>query len=343
MYVSPDEIRKNDQEKEMYDKIKNIIYKMHGITDSTKFDENGSLMEGPSGFNGLKLFLQKNLTEAEQGEIKNIVNYDLYVNKIVLEKINEFEDKNTQYNQSEFEKAVLQEIRVMLKDIKKYTQIHKLDDYDKLKFALSGKNVMKYHFYASCGNAADAFAYVNSVLPPEQQIPSDRLLFLSSTQWNYLHDGMRGHTIPCIKMQDGNWYAVDPQKQPTKSGVEFITSELKPGNKIYHILKNHTGVPYMITKVTSPDNYYEIAKNEKFWDELGKVSPDKAKVFLQSIISEVNPSEMEKYLDKLEQIGYLTEADKRTLLFNLADVKVKNKQKQEKTIVSPTHHNHIER
>jgi len=338
MYVSSDEIRENDQE--MYDKIKNIIYKMHGITDSTKFGKNGTLIEGPSGFNGLKLSLQKTLTEAEQEQIKNIVNYDLYVNKIVLEKINEFEDKNTQYNQSQFEKAVLKEIRFMLRDIKKYIQTHKLDNYDTLKFALSGKNVMKYHFYASCGNAADAFAYINSVLPSEQQIPLDRLLFLNSTQWNYLHDGMRGHTIPCIKMQDGNWYAVDPQKQPTKSGIEFITYELKPGNKIYHILKNHTGVPYMITKIISPDDYYEIAKGGRFLNELGKVSPDKAKVFLQSILSEVNPDEFKKYLDKLEQIGYLTESDKKALLFNLADIKIKNKQNQEETMVLPTRHNH---
>lgn len=331
MYKDSNAVRENNHE--MYDKVKNIIYKLHGITDETRFTERGNLIEGPLGFNGLVLALYKNLTLEEQNKIQTGANLGLYAGKIILEQINKFEKDKKQHVHGEFLDAVVKEIRVMLQDTKTYKQTHSLDDYDLLKFALSGKSVMKYHFYASCGNAASAFAYVNSTLPPTEQIPSDRIMFLSSTQWNFLHDGMSGHTIPCIKMDDGNWYAVDPQKQPNKSGIEFITSEIKPGNKIYHILGSHTGIPYMITELTSPDDYYEIVKDGGFWDNLGKVAPDKAKVFLKSIMKEVNPDEMKSYLDKMVQTGYFTENDRKELLFALSAININTSVQSEQSIL----------
>ena len=338
MYINSDDVRKNNPE--LYDKIKNIIYKLHGIIDETKFSENGNLIGSSRGWNGLVWFLYKNLTKDEQNTIETNGNLSLYVGKIILEQINKFEASKQAHDQNEFANAVLQEIRIMLADIKKYTQTHTLDDYDSLKFALSGKCVMKYHFYASCGNAASAFAYVNSTLPPTEQIPSDRILFLSSTQWNFLHDGMHGHTIPCIKMDDGNWYAVDPQKQPNKSGIEFITSEIKPGNKIYHILNSNSGTPHMITKLTTAQDYYEIVRYGGFWDELGKVAPDKAKVFLKSIMKEVNPDEMKAYIEKMFKTGYFTEQDKKELLFNLSRININDDiQKHQNIVYTPDREN----
>lgn len=291
------------------------------------------LHDEENGFNGLANNIQQQLSKEELNLLKTREQL-LYVHNLVLEKINEWENKKRKYNRSEFENDVLKEIKVMLSDVKKYSETHSLDNFDSLKFALSGENIMKYHFYCSCGNAASAFAYVNSILPEKEQIPSDKLMFLTSTHWQHLSDGMTGHTIPCIKMNDGNLYACDPQIKPTKSGIEFIVSEIKEENAIHHILKGCGPEPYIITRIISPQEYAEKYNVfEAFIKECGIVLPNKAKNFLKEIMKEINSDDMKIYIDKLVQQGYLTENDKKNLLLYLGKTRINNKQNQ-KTQVS---------
>lgn len=49
---------------------------------------------------------------------------------------------------------------------------------------------------------------------------------------------MEGHTLPCVKMSDGKYHALDPQVKITKSNpnVPFIQGEIREGNIIHHIL-----------------------------------------------------------------------------------------------------------
>ena len=289
-----------------------------------------------TGFRGLVHSLEKKLAPDEQDKYKkgqSNISFRTHCNKIVINKINEFEtnEKNGKpYNRDDFENSVLNEIRILLQDPEKYMVEHTLDDFDDLKFALSGKNIMKYRFYCSCGNAATAFAYVNSTLPDNEKIPYENLMFITTTHWRNLDNGMSGHTIPCVKMADGNFYAVDPQRY-INGKVDFIISELKVGNKIYHLLKSEemAGQPYMITGFTSPDEYGEKYSNfKRFLQEASMVSSGKGKVFLESIVADVNQEEMREILKKYEDNGYLTSDERKQILFKLGKHQMGVKDKQ---------------
>ena len=96
----------------------------------------------------------------------------------------------------------------------------------------------------------------------------------------------------------------------------------------------------MITKLTTAQDYYEIVRYGGFWDELGKVAPDKAKVFLKSIMKEVNPDEMKAYIEKMFKTGYFTEQDKKELLFNLSRININDDiQKHQNIVYTPDREN----
>ena len=308
MYKSADELRKNNSD--IYAAIVRVFDKLHNHE---------------TGFMGLEHSLMKKLSPDERKKYKQEndtnIHFRLYKNRIIIGKINEFEKSGTKYNQEDFENAVLQELRVFAQNPKKYMDGHGLDDYDKVKFALTGEQIMKFRFYCSCGNAAAAFAYVNSTLPKEEQIPLDKLMFINSTHWKHLADGMSGHTIPCVKMADGNFYAMDPQKYHREEGVEIILSQVAVGNKICHLLKSQDMVnnqPYMITRITSPDEYSKKYRDfDKFIADCSIVPENAGKQFLESILSDVPSNEMKTYLKELEDIKYLSKQDRKTLLLKL--------------------------
>ena len=122
-------------------------------------------------------------------------------------------------------------------------------------FRLSGKDVMDSHLYVSCGQAAKAFCYVNSQLPKEEQL---NLKVLFSTDIEHLIDAKEGHTLPCVKLSDGKWHAIEPQIQPEKNkqpGFQFVCDDVKVGGEIWHQLESikEKGRPYLITKIVTPE------------------------------------------------------------------------------------------
>ena len=259
--------------------VKNIVTRLH---------------DPQTGFNGLRHSVMSRLSPSEKEQLKNIKQANLYINNIILEKINQFE-VSEQYNKDDFENAVLSEIRTVLQDVKAYSAKHKLDNLDNMKFALDGKTINKYRFYASCGNAAIAFAYENSTM--DNGIPESDIMFLNSTRWDHLIDGLSGHTVPYIKLSDGKCYVFDPQINPrNNSELGFIVSDIKIGDTIYHLLPGMRGVPYMVTYVQTPDEYRRKCSDFNYF--LSNVSiniSNFGKKFLERIAPKIPASERAKY------------------------------------------------
>ena len=70
----------------------------------------------------------------------------------------------------------------------------------------------------------------------------------------------------------------------------------------------------MITKFTTPQEYQKLSNSrDDFLDNLGKVSPDKAKTFLRKIIPEVDLDDMKKYLSKMVKQNYLNQSQQKNL------------------------------
>ena len=136
---------------------------------------------------------------------------------------------------------------------------------DEIKFRLSGQDVMDNHLYVSCGQAAKAFCYVNSQLPKDEQL---NLKVLFSTDIEHLIDAKEGHTLPCVKLSDGKWHAIEPQIKPNKEypGFNFVCDDVKAGGEIWHLLESikKKGRPYLITKIVTPqeqlDTYSDFGK-----------------------------------------------------------------------------------
>ena len=147
-----------------------------------------------------------------------------------------------------------------------------LKNLDSYKFGLTGEEIHNYRFICSCGTAAEAFKYENSLLNNDEKLAD--IKFINSTRWDKFHDGMSGHTLPCIKLADGKYYAIDPQIPDNEP--KFILSKLEVGNNIYHLLPSMTGTPYMITNI-SDTNYRNW---EIFIEEASRVSSDRAIDFL---------------------------------------------------------------
>mgnify|MGYP003288703893 CR=1 FL=1 len=131
--------------------------------------------------------------------------------------------------------------------------------YTEHKFALTGESIMKNRLYVSCGNAAKAFYYVDQHLSDYIPGAQNGLLdtqIMFSTDPEHLIDGMSGHTLPCIKMSDGKYHALDPQIPVDKKNPQLplIQDEIVVGGQINHILPSiaEKGRPYKIMKIVSP-------------------------------------------------------------------------------------------
>ena len=133
----------------------------------------------------------------------------------------------------------------------------KANNRDEVKFKLTGKDIMNSRLYVSCGQAAKAFCYVNSQLSKDEQLD---LKVLFSTDIEHLVDAKEGHTLPCVKLSDGKWHAIEPQIQPEKDkqpGFQFVCDDVKVGGEIWHQLKSikEKGRPYQITKIVTPEEH----------------------------------------------------------------------------------------
>ncbi len=254
------------------------------MTDEQKIstiNEILSKLHNPlNGFMGLRNSIKQQLSPQEIDSITNIQDALLYIQLFIVKQIIHSEKSGTQYNQQEFEKNILKEIRQILANPKEYKKTHNLDEYDKLRFTLDGETIMKYRFYSGCGNAASAFKYVNSTL--NTPIPDKDIKFLHSTKWSNLSDGQIGHTVPCVRLSDGNWLMIEPQKHPKKGSFSKTINQddFQVGKPIYHILSHSQQTqPYMITNISS-ENFYDF---EKFLSTASRVSEKQAQEFISKI------------------------------------------------------------
>lgn len=141
--------------------------------------------------------------------------------------------------------------------------------FDEQIFRLSGKDVVENGLSRSCGHLAKAFCYINSQLPKDKQLD---VAIMISVRSDHLIDAMEGHTLPCVKMSDGKYHALDPQVKMTKANpnVPFVSGEIKEGNIIHHILPaivEEGNFPYKITKVLSWEEYEtKLSDFSKFLD-----------------------------------------------------------------------------
>lgn len=141
--------------------------------------------------------------------------------------------------------------------------------FDEQIFRLTGKDIVENGLSRSCGHAAKAFCYINSQLPKDERLD---VAIMISVRSDHLIDAMEGHTLPCVKMSDGKYHALDPQVKITKANpnVPFIQGEIREGNIIHHILPaiiEEGNYPYKITKLLSWEEYEtKLSDFSKFLD-----------------------------------------------------------------------------
>ena len=153
-------------------------------------------------------------------------------------------------------------------DKEKYPKLDAKSTENERIFAISGKDVYESGHQWSCGTVARTFWYINSEL---QKItnrsdlnPFEDVRIMLSVHPDHEIDGSYGHTLPCIKMPDGKWHAIEPNpntiknypQHPQYPRLPIILDEIKVGNKVHHILPG-MDVPYEITAFMSYQEYIE--------------------------------------------------------------------------------------
>ena len=159
-----------------------------------------------------------------------------------------------------------------------------IDDND-MNFMLTGEDVVEKYFVNSCGQYAKAFCYIHDKLVEKKEIEPLDLQIMVSTNINYLSTAQHGHTLPCVKMGDGKWYAIEPNQNtkenyptnPQYGELPLIFGEIKVGNKINHILKG-VDDPYKIMAIMPWKEYEEklsdfanFLKVSTEWDKNTKI------------------------------------------------------------------------
>ncbi len=114
--------------------------------------------------------------------------------------------------------------------LQKMMDVHKGSYNDKL-FAITGKEIHDAQHAVTCGHWAKAFAYENSLLPKDEQLDIKTMV---STHPDHLIDSLSNHTLPCVKMDDSSYYAIDPQVRDVD--LPMIQTPIKVGATIKHII-----------------------------------------------------------------------------------------------------------
>ena len=176
--------------------------------------------------------------------------------------------------------------------------------FDEQIFRLTGKDIVENGVSRSCGHAAKAFCYINSQLPKDRRLD---VAIMISVRSDHLIDAMECHTLPCVKMSDGKYHALDPQVKMTKSNpnVPFISGEIKKGNIIHHILPAivaEGNFPYKITKVLSWEEYEaKLSDFSKFLD-VASERKGKVKLICGTIKSVLLQRNFSKYENEFQQV-----------------------------------------
>ena len=173
----------------------------------------------------------------------------------------------------------------------------KSTDFERF-FAISGKDTYESGQQWSCGTEAKTFCYLNSILPKNEQL---EVKIMISTHPNHLIDSMANHTLPCVKMGDGKWYALEPTsvaenriRHPMYPDIPFIMDELKVGNKIHHIKKGMVekeNPPYEITAIMSWQEYEEKCSDFGTFLKYGSKRDKKTKTIvatIETVLQQIN-------------------------------------------------------
>lgn len=243
------------------------------------------LHNNKNGFRGLLNNVKKKLSKEENEKYKSNEDYNDILTVFILKNIKDFKSGKKEYNQQEFEQSVLNELKTMLsldeEQFKQYkkTQEPDLRNLDNMRFELTGDDIIKYRFFTSCANAADAFLAVNKTLP--EPIPEEDISILNSTKFDHLLNGKSGHVIPCVKMPDGTWFAVDPQKTANGHfGFTIPEKEFAAGNKVFHLVgQRHQ--PYMIKLIGDANSIFH--NHDDFLKQASRVPLGHAQMFIKQM------------------------------------------------------------
>ena len=127
-------------------------------------------------------------------------------------------------------------------------------------------------------------------MPQDEQL---EVKIMISTHPDHLIDSMANHTLPCVKMGDGKWYALEPTKvadntphHPMYPDIPIIMDELKIGNKIQHIKRGmveRKAPPYIITAIMSWPEYEEKCSDFGTFLKYGSRRDKKTKMIVAAI------------------------------------------------------------
>ena len=213
-----------------------------------------------------------------------------------LEKSGAINSSNPQLSQAE-ERILEKSLMERVTDVIEHGSKNLCNDveYDELRFAFTPAQIQKYHFGNACSHAAAAFVNMNDQIPPED------IKLLISTRWDNMHDGATGHVLPCVKI-GSLYYAFEPTIDPAKSEFDFIQPGFPikaKGQTIFHKLRGHEGVPYIVTTDLIPtDNYAQYLGDFKtFIEKYSKVPKADALVFLenQERLGNLTHEQIERY------------------------------------------------
>ncbi len=165
-------------------------------------------------------------------------------------------------------------------------------------FAIKGKDVYESGHQWSCGTEAKTFCYLNSTLPKNEQLD---VKIMISTHPDHLIDSISNHTLPCVKMGDGKWYALEPTSvaenrihHPKYPDMPFIMDEIKVGNQIHHIKKGMVergNPPYEITAIMSWQEYEEKCSDFGTFLKYGSKRDKKTKAIvatIETVLQQIN-------------------------------------------------------
>ena len=187
---------------------------------------------------------------------------------------------------------------ILISRTKNYPGItEKSTDFERF-FAISGKDTYESGQQWSCGTEAKTFCYLNSILPKNEQL---EVKIMISTHPNHLIDSMANHTLPCVKMGDGKWYALEPTsvaenriRHPMYPDIPFIMDEIKIGNQIHHIKKGmveRNEKPYEITAIMSWEEYKKKCSDFGTFLKYGSKRDKKTKAMvatIETILQQIN-------------------------------------------------------
>ena len=187
---------------------------------------------------------------------------------------------------------------ILISRTKNYPGItEKSTDFERF-FAISGKDTYESGAQWTCGTEAKTFCYLNSTLPKDEQL---EVKIMISAHPDHLIDSMANHTLPCVKMGDGKWYALEPTKvaenrirHPIYPDMPFIMDELKVGNQIHHIKKGMVergNPPYEITAIMSWPEYEEKCSDFGTFLKYGSKRDKKTKTIvgaIETVLGQIN-------------------------------------------------------